>query len=50
MVFGVTNRGDCWIEGILGVDSSMFLIYEELVEESEEVGSNDGIELWGVEN
>ena len=32
------------------MDSSMFPIYEELVEESKEVGSNDGVELWTVEN
>ena len=32
------------------MDSSMFPIYEELVEESEEVRSNDGIELRTIEN
>ena len=28
----------------------MFPIYEELVEESEKVGTNNGVELWTVEN
>ena len=37
VISGVTNSGDCWIERVLGVDSSMFSIYEELVEESKKV-------------
>ena len=32
------------------MDSSVFPIYEELVEESKKVWADDGIKLWGVKN
>ena len=50
VISGVANRSVRWIVGILGMDSSMFPIYEELVEESKKVGANNSVELWSVEN
>ena len=38
------------VDGVLRVNSSMFPIYEELVEKSEEIGSNNGIESRTIEN
>ena len=45
MVSGVTDGSDWRIEGILGMDSSVFPIFEELVEESKKIWADDGIEL-----
>ena len=50
MISGVANGSVRWIVGILGMDSSMFPIYEKLVEESKKVGANNGVELWSVKN
>ena len=50
MISFVSNGHVKWIGGVLRVNSSMFPIYEELVEKSEEIGSNNGIESRTIEN
>ena len=50
MISGVADWSVWSVVGILGVDSSMFPIYEELIEESKKVWADNGIELWGVED